>query len=76
MIKNVLTAASSRETATANSATTVTATVFQGDFASVAGGGESAVQRNVENDQEEPAVPLSAATQLCLHLSKTLTTRC
>lgn len=55
---------------------TVTAAVLQGDLASVAGGGESAVQRNLENDQEEPAVRLPATTQFRLHLSATLTSHC
>ncbi len=43
-------------------------TVLQRGRASLAGGGEPSVQRDMEEDPENPAVQLSTATQLRLHL--------
>lgn len=43
-------------------------TVLQGDCAPLAGGGEPAVQRDLEEDPENSAVRLSSTTQFCLHL--------
>lgn len=45
--------------------------VLQRSRASVAGDGESTVQRDMEKDPENPAVRLSTTTQLRLHLIQT-----
>lgn len=45
--------------------------VLQRRFAPLAGGGEPPVQRDMEEDPENPAVQLSTTTQLRLHLIQT-----
>lgn len=47
-------------------------TVLQRSCAPLAGGGEPAVQWDMEEDPENPAMQLSTTAQLCLHLMNDL----